>query len=178
MRTGAVKSAAGSKTPMVSPKSLSNLKRGNPGNSGRPKAAVRDAFLQICDDSTVFLGQVAAGKRVLDADGKGKRKPTYDERLKAIGLALRYGLGTNAKEEEIEDTWEMEPQYSMYGFDPETVGMGTEPDAKPFRTRGKDYFRIMCEDGGELTYRIPPGAHPIMLSEEEGRRAVGLDPEE
>ena len=163
---------------MVSPKSKANLRQGNPGNSGRPKAAVRDAFLQICDDSAEFLAGVAAGRKVLDADGKGKRKPTYDERLKAIGLALRFGLGTNAKEEDVEDTWETQPTYMCYGFDPETISMGTEPDAKPFRTRGKDYFRIRCEDGGELTYRIPPGSRPIMLSEEDGRRAVGLEDEE
>ena len=161
---------------MVSPNSLSNLRHGNPGDSGRPKAAVRDAFLQICDDSAVFLAQVAAGKRVLDGE-KGKRKPTFDERLKAIGLAMRYGLGTNAKEEDIKDSWEMEPTYMCYGFDPECISMGTEPDAKPFHTRGKDYFRIMCEDGGELTHRIPPGTRPIMLSEEERRRVVGLSDE-
>jgi hypothetical protein len=162
---------------MVSPKSKSNLRRGNPGNGGRPKSAVRDRFLQICDDSAGFLADVAAGRKVLDGEDKGRRKPTYDERLKAINMAMRYGLGTNATEEAIEDTWDMQPIYKCYGFDPECIGMGTEPDAKLWRDRGKNYFRIMCEDGGELTYLIPPGANPIMLSKEEGRRAVGLDAE-
>lgn len=79
------------------PNSLANLRRGNPGNKGRPKAAVRARYLEACDKS--YVCDVAAGKRVVDGGGKKLRKPTHAERMEAYAMCLRFGLGTEAKQE-------------------------------------------------------------------------------
>lgn len=162
---------------MVSPNSIANLRKGNPGNRGRPRAEIRDAYLKICEESAEYLAAVAAGKKVIEVLDGSKRKPTLDERLKAITVALRYGLGTNEKVEAIEDSWEMEPSYKVYlDFEPESAGIGGDPMTSVWEQRGKTYFRIPCEDGGELTYRLPKDAKPLLMSTKEALLQRGIDP--
>ena len=82
---------------MLSPNSKANLRRGNPGNRGRPKGAVRARYLRVCD--LPYLCDVAAGKRVIVGDDGKLRRPSHQERVEAFDRCLRYGLGTEDKRE-------------------------------------------------------------------------------
>lgn len=150
---------------MVSSKSLINLRRGNPGNSGRPKSAVREAILRVCDDSTGFLADVAAGKQVIVGEQGVKREPTFDERLKAISLAYRYGLGREDKLEAEVDDRDSFPQHTVFkGLDPLELFLGDTFTAEQFAENGKDYISVLCEDGREIRYRLPPGVRPLAVT--------------